>query len=100
MSGELMKSRTFIILGVITVVTLSIYGSLRASRIFHSQAAASGYRQMFRDRAFMFVVVAAILITFVYYQELLGMPLRVREVGLSNSDFGRENSSSTFLSSH
>ena len=37
-----MKSRTFIILGVITVVTLSIYGSLRASRIFHSQAAASG----------------------------------------------------------
>src|SRR5262249_43897104 len=36
----------------------------------------------------MFVVVAAILITFVYYQELLGMPLRVREVGLSNADFG------------
>jgi MFS family permease len=53
-----------------------------------SHAADSGYRQMFRDRAFMFVVVAAILITFVYYQELLGMPLRVREVGLSNADFG------------
>jgi MFS family permease len=48
----------------------------------------SGYRQMFRDRAFMFVVIAAILVTFVYYQELLGMPLRVNEVGLSNADFG------------
>src|SRR5437868_10238631 len=36
-----MKNRTLILLGVITVVTLSIYGSLRASRIFHSQAAAS-----------------------------------------------------------
>src|SRR3989440_4751 len=36
-----MKNKTFILLGVITVVTLSIYGSLRASRIFHSQAAAS-----------------------------------------------------------
>src|SRR5260370_13486256 len=36
-----MKNRTFIILGVITLLTLSIYGSLRASRIFHSQAMAS-----------------------------------------------------------
>jgi len=36
-----MKSRTLILLGVITVLTLSIYGSLRVFRIFHSQAAAS-----------------------------------------------------------
>src|SRR5256886_13922518 len=41
MRGELMKSRTLILLGVITVLTLSIYGSLRVFRIFHSQAAAS-----------------------------------------------------------
>ena len=40
MSGELIKSRTLILLVVITLVTLSIYGSLRASRIFHSQAMA------------------------------------------------------------
>src|SRR5437868_4195356 len=36
-----MKNRTFIILGVITLVTLSIYGSLRVSRILHSQVTAS-----------------------------------------------------------
>src|SRR5437588_3024357 len=36
-----MKNRTFIILGVISLVTLSIYGSLRASRVFHSQVTAS-----------------------------------------------------------
>ena len=41
MNGELMKSRTFILLGVISLVTLSIYGPLRASRIFHSQVTAS-----------------------------------------------------------
>jgi len=41
MSGELMKSTTFILLGVMTLVTLSIYSSFRASRIFHSQAEAS-----------------------------------------------------------
>ena len=53
-----------------------------------SRPAGAGYRQMFRDWAFMSVVIAAILITFVYYQQLLGVPLRVREVGLSNADFG------------
>jgi MFS family permease len=47
-----------------------------------------GYRSMLGDRPFMFVVVAAILITFVYYQLALGLPLRVREVGLSPADFG------------
>src|SRR3981081_1367828 len=36
-----MKSRTLILLGVITLVTLLIYGSLKASRILHSQAMAS-----------------------------------------------------------
>ena len=36
-----MKNRTFIILGVITLLTLSIYGSLIASRVFHSQVTAS-----------------------------------------------------------
>ena len=41
MSGELMKSRTFILFGVITLVTIAIYGSLRASRILHSQATAA-----------------------------------------------------------
>ena len=41
MNGELMKSRTFILFGVITLVTIAIYGSLRASRILHSQATAA-----------------------------------------------------------
>ena len=36
-----MNRRTIILVGVITLMTLSLYGSLRASRIFHSQAAAS-----------------------------------------------------------
>src|SRR5437870_6123278 len=36
-----MKDRTFIILGVITLLTLSIYGSLIASRVFHLQVTAS-----------------------------------------------------------
>ena len=36
-----MKNRTFIILGVIALLTLSIYGSLIASRVFHSQVTAS-----------------------------------------------------------
>ena len=36
-----MKSRTLILLGVITVLTLSIYGSLIASRVFHLQVTAS-----------------------------------------------------------
>ena len=36
-----MKNRTLILLGVITVLTLSIYGSLIASRVFHSQVTAS-----------------------------------------------------------
>ena len=36
-----MKNRTFIILGVMTLLTLSIYGSLIASRVFHSQVTAS-----------------------------------------------------------
>ena len=53
-----------------------------------SRALLPGYRTMLRDRSFMLVVAAAILITFVYYQELLAIPLRIREVGLSNADFG------------
>ena len=53
-----------------------------------SRARLPGYRTMLRDRSFMLVVAAAILITFVYYQELLAIPLRIREVGLSNADFG------------
>ena len=36
-----MKNRTLILLGVITLLTLSIYGSLIASRVFHSQVTAS-----------------------------------------------------------
>src|SRR4029077_8298815 len=47
-----------------------------------------GYRKMLRDRAFMYVTIAVVLITFVYYQQLLGVPMRIREVGLSNADFG------------
>lgn len=50
--------------------------------------ARAGYRQMLRDRAFMYVAIAVVLITFVYYQQLVGVPLRIREVGLSNADFG------------
>ena len=70
---------------LIAVVTLPADRPRKEER---TRAADDGYRQMFRDRAFMSVVVAAVLITFVYYQELLGMPLRVRELGLSNADFG------------
>src|SRR4029077_7488081 len=47
-----------------------------------------GSRTMLLARAFMYVTIAVVLITFVYYQQLLGVPLRIREVGLSNADFG------------
>jgi MFS family permease len=47
-----------------------------------------GYRTMLKDRSFILVVLPAVLISFVYYQQLLGLPLRVREVGLSAADFG------------
>jgi MFS family permease len=48
----------------------------------------SAYRTLFKDRSFMLVVLPAVLISFVYYQELLGIPFRVRELGFSATDFG------------
>lgn len=47
-----------------------------------------GYLALVSDRAFLLLLVSAAFITFVYYQELVGVPLHVRAVGLSNADFG------------
>jgi len=52
------------------------------------QAGTSGYRSMLRDRPFLLLVCSAILITFVYYQQLYALPLRVEHLGLPPKDFG------------
>jgi len=48
----------------------------------------SGYRAMLSDGSFMLLVTSAVLITFVYYQQIYALPLHVRDVGLTDSDFG------------
>jgi len=53
------------------------------------ERASSGYRALFRDGPFMLLVGSAALITFVYYQQLYALPLRVvNHLGYSKADFG------------
>jgi len=52
------------------------------------EPARSGYRAMLHDRSFMLLVGSAVLITFVYYQQIYALPLHVTDAGLSDSDFG------------
>ena len=53
------------------------------------ERASSAYRALFRDGPFMLLVGSAALITFVYYQQLYALPLRVvNHLGYSKADFG------------
>jgi MFS family permease len=45
-------------------------------------------RTIFRDRAFLFFLVASVLGAFVYFQGQTTFPLHVQESGLSESDYG------------
>jgi MFS family permease len=70
---------------IITVLALPADSGHRADE---GESPKPGYRALLSDRAFLLLLVSAAFITFVYYQELVGVPLHVRAVGLSNADFG------------
>src|SRR5262249_51485522 len=76
------SSALFALIAVLTLPTD------RPRRKRSAREARLGYGTMLRDRSFLLIVGGAVLITFVYYQELLAIPIRIREVGLSNADFG------------
>jgi MFS family permease len=80
-AADAASSALFALIAVLTIPTDRHRKEQAGSR-------KGGYRRMFKDRSFVLVVLPAVLISFVYYQELLGIPLRVREVGLSAADFG------------
>jgi MFS family permease len=57
-------------------------------RAARRESGKSGYRTMLHDRSFMLLVGSATLITFVYYQQIYALPLRVvNHLGFSKADF-------------
>ena len=62
---------------IIAVLALPADSGQRAEE---GESPKPGYRALLSDRAFLLLLVSAAFITFVYYQELVGVPLHVRAV--------------------
>lgn len=91
----LLADRSFLYVFLGDAATSVVFGIIAFFRLpegvrtrKHEEAPGEGWGRVLKDRNLLLLCLSSVLATFVYGQVETGLPLHVKDVGLSNSDFG------------